>query len=235
MSQGSMTPADTITAKSLIPSDIDMTEAQFLNLLDEHIMPIQEFFTYYQCAIMEIETKFRVLNAQFSLQSETNPIEFIQSRIKSYGSIMHKLDKLQLPHTFEAISENISDIAGIRVVCAFREDIYMLADCFLQQDDITLISRKDYIAHPKPNGYRSLHLIVSVPIFLKNEKRIVNAEVQLRTIAMDFWASLEHKLRYKKDLPKEKLLLLASDLKACAEDSAAWDEKMQSIRNMIKE
>ena len=215
-------------------AESEITEAQFISFLEEDLMPIQQFFTYYQCAIMEIETKFKVLNAQFSLRGEKNPIEFIQSRIKSYGSILRKVQKHHIPCTLEAMEASLYDIAGIRVVCSFRDDIYRLADCFLQQDDITLIERKDYIEHPKGNGYRSLHLIVSVPIFLENEKRPVKAEVQLRTLAMDFWASLEHKLRYKKDLPKEKLAMLSSDLKSCAEDSAAWDEKMQRIRNMLE-
>lgn len=213
--------------------DGELTEAQFIQLLEEDMLPIQQFFTYYQCAIMEIETKFKVLNAQFSLRGEKNPIEFIQSRIKSYGSIARKMQKEGIAPTLEAMEERLSDIAGIRVVCSFREDIYRLADCFLQQDDITLIARKDYIEHPKENGYRSLHLIVSVPIFLENEKRPVKAEVQLRTLAMDFWASVEHKLRYKKDLPEETLRLLADDLKTCADDSARWDENMQRIRNLI--
>lgn len=214
-------------------AESELTEAQFISLLEEDLLPIQQFFTYYQCAIMEIETKFKVLNAQFSLRGEKNPIEFIQSRIKSYGSIMRKVEKQGIPRSLDAMEENLYDIAGIRVVCSFREDIYRLADCFLQQDDITLLERKDYILSPKENGYRSLHLIVSVPIFLENEKRPVKAEVQLRTLAMDFWASVEHKLRYKKDLPADKLAMLASDLKQCAEDSAAWDEKMQRIRNML--
>ncbi len=215
-------------------ADSELTEAQFIHLLGEDMVPIQQFFTYYQCAIMEIETKFKVLNAQFSLRGEKNPIEFIQSRIKSYGSIMRKVHKTGIPCRLDAIEDELDDIAGIRVVCSFREDIYRLADCFLQQDDITLIERKDYIEHPKPNGYRSLHLIVSVPIFLENEKRPVKAELQLRTLAMDFWASVEHKLRYKKDLPRKTLALLYRDLKDCAEESAAWDEKMQRIRNMLE-
>ena len=214
-------------------ADLDMTENEFIDLLEYSMMPIQQFFSYYKCAIMEIETKFRVLNEQFSLNSETNPIEFIQSRIKSYGSIFRKCADRQLPYNLSVIEKEIHDIAGIRVVCSFIQDIYRLADCFLQQDDITLIARKDYIQSPKPNGYRSLHLIVAVPIFLENEKRLVKAEVQLRTIAMDFWASLEHKLRYKKNLPDETLSALASDLRQCADESAAWDLRMQQIRNQI--
>lgn len=215
--------------------EAEMNEAEFLSNLEADILPLQQFITYYKCAIMEIETKFRVLNEQFSINSESNPIEFIQSRIKSYGSIYRKLMAKELPRTLSSIEENISDIAGIRVVCSFVQDIYRLANCFLQQDDITLIEKKDYISNPKANGYRSLHLIVAVPIFLENEKRMVKAEVQLRTIAMDFWASLEHKLRYKKGLPQETLDLVTDDLKKCADQSAEWDMRMQNIKNLIEQ
>lgn len=215
-------------------TEAEMSEAEFLRSVENNMIPMQQFFTYYKCAIMEIETKFRVLNEQFSLNGESNPIEFIQSRIKSYGSIYRKLLSRHIPRNIEAIENNISDIAGIRVVCSFVQDIYRLADCFLQQDDITLIEKKDYIEKPKANGYRSLHLIVAVPIFLENEKRLVRAEVQLRTIAMDFWASLEHKLRYKKNLPPFKLNLLADELKKCADQSAEWDGRMQDIKNIIE-
>ena len=214
--------------------DADMTEAEFLQSVESNMRPMQQFFTYYKCAIMEIETEFRVLNEQFSLKGESNPIEFIQSRIKSYGSIYRKIMTKHIPRNMEAIERDINDIAGIRVVCSFVQDIYRLADCFLRQDDITLIEKKDYIQNPKPNGYRSLHLIVAVPIFLENEKRLVKAEVQLRTIAMDFWASLEHKLRYKKDLPPFKLDLLTDDLKKCADQSAEWDSRMQDIKNILE-
>ena len=215
-------------------TDTEMSETEFLRSVENNMVPMQQFFTYYKCAIMEIETKFRVLNEQFSINGESNPIEFIQSRIKSYGSIFRKIITKNIPRNVEAIEKNISDIAGIRVVCSFVQDIYRLADCFLQQDDIFLVEKKDYIKNPKPNGYRSLHLIVEVPIFLENEKRLVKAEVQLRTIAMDFWASLEHKLRYKKDLPPYKLDLLTDDLKKCADQSAEWDSRMQDIKNIIE-
>ena len=215
-------------------AESDMSEAEFLQAVENNMIPLKEFLTYYKCAIMEIETKFRVLNEQFSINGENNPIEFIQSRIKNYGSIYRKIISRNIPRNLEAIGENISDIAGIRVVCSFVQDIYRLADCFLKQDDIFLIEKKDYIENPKPNGYRSLHLIVEVPIFLENEKRLVKAEVQLRTIAMDFWASLEHKLRYKKDLPQNKLDMLTDDLKKCADQSAEWDIRMQDIKNIIE-
>lgn len=215
-------------------AESDMSETEFLQAVENNMIPLKEFFTYYKCAIMEIETKFRVLNEQFSINGESNPIEFIQSRIKSYGSIFRKMIAKNIPRTIEDIEKNVSDIAGIRVVCSFVQDIYRLADCFLRQDDIFLIEKKDYIKNPKPNGYRSLHLIVEVPIFLENEKRLVKTEVQLRTIAMDFWASLEHKLRYKKDLPQNKLDMLTDDLKKCADQSAEWDIRMQDIKNIIE-
>ena len=140
----------------------------------------------------------------------------------------------KLPFTLEAIENNIFDIAGIRVVCSFVDDIYMLADCLLQQDDITLIERKDYIKNPKKNGYRSLHLIIEVPIFLQNEKKIMKAEVQLRTIAMEFWANLEHQLRYKKDLSPELMEQTSYQLSECARLSAVLDEQMQAIRDIIE-
>ena len=176
---------------------------EFMEIMKKNTEPMNTLLAYYRCAIMEVETKFNVLNEQFSLEYDRNPIESIKSRIKSMESLAKKVRERNVPITVEGIEENIHDVAGIRVICSFPEDIYMLADCLLQQDDITLIEKKDYIQNPKPSGYRSLHLIVSVPIFLKNEKRNMKVEVQLRTIAMDFWASLEHKLRYKKNIPAQ--------------------------------
>ncbi len=193
---------------------INFNEEMFLDIIQESIAPAEEFFAAYACAIMEIETKFKVLNEMFSLKYDGNPIESITSRVKGYDSIIH-------------------DIAGVRVICSFVDDIYRLANCLLQQDDITLISKKDYIKNPKPSGYRSLHLIISVPIYLENEKKNVKVEVQLRTIAMDFWASLEHKLKYKKNLPEEKKDMLSQELIDCANASAELDQRMQNVRNII--
>ena len=153
---------------------------------------------------MEVETKFKVLNEQFSIQYDRNPIETIKTRLKSMDSIAGKLRRKNLPVNIDSIEKNLNDVAGIRIICSFPEDIYMLSDCLLQQDDVTLIEKRDYIKNPKPSGYRSLHLIVEIPIFLENEKRFMRTEVQLRTIAMDFWASLEHKLRYKKNISDEE-------------------------------
>lgn len=197
--------------------------------------PFKQLMSYYRCAIMEIETKFRVLDVQLSLNRENNPIESIKTRLKSPESIFEKLQRRNLPLTLSAIEDNLNDIAGVRVICSFPEDIYSLADALLRQDDITLIERKDYIQNPKPNGYRSLHLIVEVPIFLRNETRRMRVEVQLRTIAMDFWASLEHKLRYKKGLEdSEDYQEISRQLKNCAEMSAMLDRLMENIRGQIE-
>ena len=206
---------------------------EMLELLKENIMPFNTLMAYYRCAIMEVETKFKVLNEEFSLQYDRNPIESIKSRIKSMDGIFKKAKKKNIPITMEGIEEGIRDIAGVRVLCSFPEDIYLLADCLLQQDDIRLIEQKDYIKHPKENGYRSLHLIVAVPIFLQNEKREMKVEVQLRTIAMDFWASLEHKVRYKKNVPADETERLAQELSECAQISADLDQRMQNIRTRL--
>lgn len=194
----------------------------------------KRLMTYYSCALLEIETKFRVLNQQFSLEQEHNPIETIKTRLKSPESIFEKMRRKNLPLEVEAIEENLNDVAGIRVICPFINDIYCLADCLLQQDDVTLIERKDYIKNPKENGYRSLHLIVETPIFLQDEKKMMKVEVQLRTIAMDFWASLEHRMRYKKNLNAELSKMLSTELKDCAETSAGLDIRMGKIKDMIE-
>ncbi len=224
------------TAKQFQEQIIDaLTSEEMIEFIHKNIFPYRQLMSYYRCAIMEIETKFKVLNEQFSLQYDRNPIETIKSRLKSQESIIEKLRRKQYPFTFQSIEENIKDVAGVRVICSFPADIYLLADCLLKQDDIILIERKDYIKHPKESGYRSLHLIVEVPIFLEQEKRMMKVEVQLRTIAMDFWASLEHKLRYKKDIPKEEANLLAEELVECACVSAQLDVRMEQIKNRIVE
>lgn len=199
-------------------------------LLQEHEFRIM--MTYYRSAMMEIETKFKVLNESLSVTHDRNPIETIKCRLKSPKSIIEKLWRKNLPLSIEAIEANIRDIAGVRVICAFPEDVYLLAEYLLKQDDIELVRVKDYIKNPKNSGYRSLHLIVKVPIFLANEKRMMNVEIQLRTIAMDFWASLEHKMKYKKD-DLEDADEIADELKSCAEQIAHIDLAMQNIRNRI--
>jgi putative GTP pyrophosphokinase len=187
--------------------------------------------SYYKCAMMEVETKLNVLNEEFSLRFDRNPINTIHSRLKSPVSIEEKLASKNLPMTLQTIEKNLNDIAGIRVICSFLEDIYLLADCLLQQDDITLIERKDYIANSKPNGYRSMHLIVQIPIYLQAGKRNMRVEIQLRTIAMDCWASLEHQLRYKKDLASTKQI--SNELLRCATISAELDTRMDRLRKQL--
>lgn len=213
---------------------------QFLKELSSEEMKegydrLQKLMSCYRCAILEVETKFRVLNEQFSLQHERNPIDSIKSRLKSAESIREKLQRRNLPVTISSIEENLNDVAGIRVICSFIDDIYMLADCLVHQDDITLLEEKDYIKKPKENGYRSLHLIVEIPIFLQDEKKNMKVEVQLRTIAMEFWANLEHRMRYKKNLSEELAQKTSRELSECAEASAALDLKMQRIRDTIEE
>lgn len=199
-----------------------------VEVLSERMMAFDTLMAYYRCAMMEIETKFNVLNEEFSLRYDRNPINGMKTRLKSLFSIRKKLESRGEELSIEAIEKSLNDIAGVRVVCSFTDDVYMLRDALLKQDDITLICEKDYIKNPKPNGYRSLHLIVSVPIFLAHEKRSMKVEIQLRTIAMDTWASLEHQLRYKKDIEfSEKM---AEELLHCANLSAELDLRMDALR-----
>lgn len=219
-----------ITIKQQI---IDMLDERSQEELSGIVEDAKRLMTYYRCAILEIETKFRVLNEHFALREERNPIESIKSRLKSFESIREKMERKGLPMRFDLIEDTLNDVAGVRVVCSFLNDIYMLADCLLQQDDVKLIAKKDYIKSPKENGYRSLHLIVEIPIFLSGEKKMVRVEVQLRTIAMESWANLEYRLRYKKVLTSEQQAIMDRELSECAEMSILLDEKMQKLRNMV--
>lgn len=199
----------------------------------EEARPFIELMTKYRCAMMEVETKLRVLDAEFSLEYNRNPFESIKTRLKTPASIIEKLKRKGLEVSIENIEKHLFDVAGIRVICSFPEDIYQLAKYLVKQDDIVLIAEKDYIKRPKANGYRSLHLILDVPIFLSNEKKMMKVEVQFRTIAMDFWASLEHKLKYKKDISDAGEI--GAQLKECADAIEILDNKMQEIRNRIEQ
>lgn len=187
----------------------------------------------YRSAIREVETKLQVLNEEFSQEYNRNPFESIKSRLKSSNSIFEKLRRKGYPLTIDAIRENLCDVAGVRVICSFPDDIYRLAGLLTEQDDIILLQAKDYIKNPKPNGYRSLHYILDVPIFLSREKKYMHVEVQFRTIAMDFWASLEHKLRYKKNWDRADAGEIAAQLKSCADSIEDLDYQMQTIRDKI--
>ncbi len=199
--------------------------------LDKKAQEMKSLMVYYRCAIMEIETKLKVLNEEFSLKHDRNPINSIKTRVKTYSSIKEKMQRLGVVATPLNIENTLHDIAGVRVICSFPDDVYDVADALLKQDDITLIVKKDYIKNPKPNGYRSLHLIIEVPIFLQHEKHPVKVEIQLRTIAMDFWASLEHQMRYKKNF--EFTEQMAQELLECATLSSALDERMEKLNKCV--
>ena len=202
-------------------------------LKEEYLEPFMHLMMQYECAMLEVQTKLEVLNKELALVNSRNPFESIKSRLKSPESIYGKLQRRNIPFSIENIEKNLNDIAGIRVICSFPEDIYMLVDCLLKQDDIILIEEKDYIKNPKPNGYRSLHLILDIPIFLTGEKKHMRVEVQFRTIAMDFWASLEHKMKYKKDIGNADGI--SEELKYCADLISQLDRRMEQIRNRIED
>ena len=211
--------------KEILATNIDQ---ELLDWTKTKTLEFQKMLTYYRCAIKEVETKFRVLDEEHSLQNDRNPISVIKVRLKSVPSIMEKLQRKGYPFSLQSIEENIHDVAGIRVVCSFERDVYTLAKALLNQDDIVLISKKDYIKNPKPNGYRSLHLIVQIPIFLETEKKQMKVEIQLRTIAMDCWASLEHQLRYKKG--KQFTDEMSEALLRCSQLSTDMDKEMDRLR-----
>lgn len=198
----------------------------------EKNQPFVELMMRYDCAMLEVKTKLDVLNNQLSLENDRNPFESISCRLKSPKSIVEKLERKGFELSVKSIEENLNDVAGIRVICSFPDDIYILSERLCSQDDIRVVEIKDYIKNPKPNGYRSLHLILEIPIFLLTEKKYMRVEVQFRTIAMDFWASLEHKVRYKKEIggaEKE----ISKELKSCAEEISKLDLKMQDIHRKI--
>jgi len=197
----------------------------------EKMQPFLELMVYYHCAMLEVKTKLEVLDKGLALHSSRNPFESIKCRLKTPGSIIEKLKRKGYPLSLSSIEENLNDIAGVRVICSFPDDIYDLADSLCAQDDVTVLERKDYIQNPKPNGYRSLHLVIQIPIFLSDGKKEMRVEVQFRTIAMDFWASLEHKVKYKKDICNPEQV--AEELRQCAEAISLMYQRMQEIRNSI--
>jgi len=224
------------TTERFLQTELSKIEADpelLLQKLHARFEPWRDLVNNYQCAVMEVETKFKVLNNRLSMQGERNPIESIKSRIKQPDSILKKIEKLGLPMAMESVENNIFDIAGVRVICSFVDDIYEIERLFLAQEDIELIKRKDYIESPKPSGYRSLHLVIRTPIYTESGKKNMFVEVQLRTIAMDFWASLEHKLRYKKNINPDLMEELSEELQSCAEESARMDLRMQAVRKKL--
>ena len=190
----------------------------------------------YRRTIREIRTKLEVLDDEFSIKYNRNPISSIKTRIKNPSSIYEKLKKMGFEFTEKNIRERLNDVAGIRVICPFIDDIYTIANLISDQDDITIIRIKDYIMNPKPNGYRSYHMIVEIPIFFAEGKTPMRAEIQIRTLAMDFWASVEHQLRYKKNIGDPKQCeIISQELLKCAQTLTETDNQMQSIKKMIGE
>ena len=181
----------------------------------------------YEAGINQLESRINILKKEFQFSNDRNPIENVESRIKSKESILLKLKRKGLPMTVSALTNNIRDIAGIRVICPFIEDVYNVARMLIKQKDVELIEAKDYILNPKENGYRSLHLIVTVEVQFSNQAKKIPVEIQIRTIAMNFWASTEHQLRYKKD--REFTDEVQKELKECADIMAEADRIMQNI------
>lgn len=205
----------------------------FRDLLEREGEAFRRLMTYYECAIMETETKLRVFDAEFGLQHDRNPIESICTRLKSPESTVEKLVRKGHPITVGSIEGNLNDMAGVRVVCTLPEDAYSLAESLTLQDDVTLIECRDYITNPKESGYRSLHLIVEIPIFLEREKRPVRVELQFRSIAQNFWASLDHQMRYKKGLDAEERAAVSQELKELSDAAAELDRRMQALRQRL--
>ncbi len=199
----------------------------------EHLKVFQEMMMRYQCAILEVQTKLQVLNNDMSVRYSRNPIEFIKTRIKSPQSIAEKLKRRDLEISVGNMVRNLNDVAGVRVVCSFIDDIYEVAHMLARQNDVKVIEVKDYIKNPKDNGYRSYHMIIEIPVFFSDKTMNMRVEIQIRTIAMDFWASLEHELKYKKDIEWSKEI--GEELRECAETINKTDQKMMAIRNHIDE
>ena len=185
----------------------------------------------YDSALKKVNTKIEILNNEFNSRYDYNPIEHIKSRLKSADSIVKKLKKDGYEVTIETMMEHLSDIAGVRIICSFMSDIYQIADMIARQDDVTVLHVKDYIKHPKPNGYKSYHMVVTVPVYLTDGPVETKVEIQIRSVAMDFWASLEHKIAYKFEGNAPERLL--QELKACADMVDVLDAKMFSLNQAI--
>ena len=215
--------------------DADHVDAGVMEARLRQARDYVEMVQLYNSAIREISTKLEILDSEFSVRYDHNPIHHIDSRLKSLPSIIEKLQRKGAPVSIESAKEHLLDIAGVRVICNYIDDSYRIAEMLSTQDDIVVLRRTDYIENPKENGYRSLHLVVSVPVFLSSGSVPVPVEVQIRTIAMDFWASLEHQIRYKSESEIPDDDALRAELTRCAEESAALDRRMQDIYRRLKE
>ena len=212
-----------------------MADAKQMQQMSVEFQRMMDDFLSIQCrysaAMKEVQTKLEILDDEFQMKHRRNPIHHIESRLKSIHSIVEKLGRKQHAVSMQSAVENLNDIAGIRVICSYVQDVYTVAQLLTTQDDVRLKEMRDYIQHPKPNGYRSLHLIIEIPVFLQEGRILVPVEVQIRTIAMDFWASLEHDLRYKArgHVPQD----ICAELQQVGQDIAMLDDKMQTIHDRI--
>ena len=193
----------------------------------------REMMMMYMCAIREVKTKLEVLNDDLAIKNQRNPIQMIKSRVKKPASIVEKLKRRGHPVSVNSIVEHLDDVAGVRVICSFVDDIYTIAEMLARQDDVNVLMVKDYIRSPKVNGYRSYHMIIEIPVFFSDRKQKIRVEVQIRTIAMDFWASLDHQMKYKKNLDDSGEI--SEELKECADVRAKTDSRMLNIRRTIEE
>mgnify|MGYP005851135429 CR=1 FL=1 len=211
------------------PMTVDIPDS-FLN----EALQFREMMMMYTCAIREVKTKLEVLNDDLAVRYQRNPIQMIKSRVKKPLSILEKLKRRGYPVSVQSVAENLYDVAGIRVICSFIDDIYVVAEMLARQDDVNVLMVKDYIRCPKVNGYRSYHMILSLPLrFLGRQlSSTIWLEVQLRTIAMDCWACMEHQLKYKRSIPSQKLIV--QELKRCADEITSTDLSLQAIRELIE-
>jgi putative GTP pyrophosphokinase len=212
-----------------LPDDSITVSPQHVRRVQQEL---QRFMLGYEFGLREIETKISILSDEFLHMHDYNPIEHVSSRVKSADSLLGKVARKGLPRDLDAIREHVKDIAGVRVTCSFVNDAYRIFDLLTRQEDVTVVEVKDYIATPKPNGYKSLHAIVEVPVFLSTGRQDVPVEVQFRTIAMDFWASLEHKIHYKYDgqVPAD----LVDELRQAAVTAEALDGRMESLHRELR-
>ena len=221
-------------AERIMQKEIISDPFSSINMDEEITDTLQEFLTLqqvYDAGIKEVRTKLEILDDEFRVKHDHNPIHHMEYRLKSVKSILGKLEKRGLEVSLESIVINLTDIAGVRVICNYVSDVYKIADLLIKQSYIKLIKKKDYIKHPKENGYRSLHLVVEIPIFLAEKVQPIPVEIQIRTIAMDFWASLEHHLRYKAD--NEVPDGVRDELIDCAKTISHLDYKMQGIHEEL--
>lgn len=218
--------------KETMSKQFNVAEGSDTMVYFDNMLSFVELNHIYSSALEEITTKLKILDDEFQVIHKHNPIHHMERRVKGTQSLLSKLNRKNLPVTVESAKENIYDIAGMRVVCNYIEDIYVLEKFLLKQEDIKLLKRKDYIENPKGNGYRSLHLVVSVPVFLSKSTEHTPVEIQIRTIGMDMWASLEHKMRYKNT--KKDTDAYVELLQECALEISSVENKMQDMHNDIE-